>query len=84
MEPHHFGNIQDGLLCAAQQIAGFHDPGIIYKVQRGRSHDIMEYAAEMCGAPVAQLRQEFDSELLVVIILNVIQRGGYHQGVIGI
>lgn len=84
MESHHLGNIQNGILGASQQIARLHDPGIIYKVQRGRSHDIMEYAAEVSRAPVAQLSQKFNGELLVVIILNVIQRRSYHESVIGI
>lgn len=81
-EAHRLGDIQHGILGAAQQIAGLCDSGVVYKVQRRGAHDIVENPAEMGGAPMAEVGQVFNGKLTAVIFFYVIQSRSDNQGVV--
>lgn len=71
-KPHCFGNIQYGIICAAQQVAGFGNSGIVYEIQGRHAHDLPKDSAEMGGTPMTQVCQIIYAELLHVIFLYVI------------
>lgn len=82
MKTYRLRDIQHGVFRASQQITGLCDSGIVYKVQRGGTHDVVENAAEMGRAPMAKVRKIFDGELAAVIFFYEIQGGSDDQGVI--
>lgn len=53
MEAHIFRNIQNGVLCAPQQVTRLGNTGIVDKIQRRGTHNVVENPPEMGGTPVA-------------------------------
>ncbi len=76
----HAGYAQDGFRCGVEQDTGLLNPGIIDKIQRRGTHDVVEQAAEVSGTQMTQIRQEIHGKLLHIVVFHIIQGGGEHNG----
>lgn len=81
-EAHCPGDIQYGIIRAPQQVAGLGNPGVVHEVQRRHAHDFPKDSAEVGGAPMTQIRQMIDAELLHVIFFYIIQGRGDDESVV--